>query len=222
MKQKLALDFDDLCYSCHNLEIFQKLKEHYPELKVTLFTIPMDIGYLRGKPWSEFMRESKVWRDTINKLDWVELGVHGLAHMQNEFMCEVSEAIQKLQAGEKVMQEMGMKYKKIFKAPFWQMTDEVARAIEKRGYVIAIDRNKSIPKGLKKYYQYNWSIEEPFPKTLKVIKGHGHIARFFGSSTPNTNGLDGCFTKLMKIPDVEFKFVSEIIKEKSDKDTSNN
>ncbi len=223
MKQKLALDFDDLCYSCHNLEIFQKLKEHYPGLKATLFTIPMDVGYLKGKPWSEFMRESKEWRKTVNDLDWLELGIHGLGHMQDEFMCGAKEATQKLGAGEKVMKEMGLEYVKIFKAPFWQMTDEAAKAIEKCGYTVAIDKNRPIPKGLKNYYRYNWSIEKSFPEKLKIVKGHGHVSSYFGSDIPNINGLDGCFMKMMSMPtDLEFKFVSDIIKEERDKNTSNN
>lgn len=79
-KNLIAITTDDLCPSNIKMwDIFDQLKEKFPHLKVTAFTIPRfknldseDIS-LQG-----FYQLFKNW--FYKRKDWVEIGLHGLTH----------------------------------------------------------------------------------------------------------------------------------------------
>ena len=222
-KKKIVLDMDDYSVSCPNFELLMKLKEHFPSFKVTLFTIPLDMMLLSDKikmpqflSWVEMLKEYQ---------DWVEIAVHGFIHDKKEMLVDYKRAKLTLKASENMMTQIKKKekvrfigsrnkkykfdipYKKIFKAPGWQMSDDAYKAARDMGYVVAIDRNKPSPEIENlKTYKYNWSIEEPFPEDFRIIKGHGHM---YGMQ----NDLQACYQNLLTLPtDAEFLFISEYLK----------
>ena len=198
MPQTFIMDFDD--FTVHrNMELLLKIKEHYPNFRVTAFTIP----YAQGLSVEErFEEKYKEWAELIKTYDWIEVGVHGLAHGFGE--CDIADydEVEKfMKATEELLDRIGIKYSKIFKAPYWIMSETFYDYLKARGWVVAVDRN-NIPAYSKNDYIYNWSFDEPIP-TGSIIKGHGH---FIGTN----NGIDVCFSNLLKLPtDAEFLTIGE-------------
>lgn len=202
------MSFDDFGYLLPNIEILFKLKEHYPGLKVSLFTIPFPNQLFNEKNKSLYTPEKyKKWAKMINSYDWMEICIHGLYHMPKEFNASYERTKNMLEEGEKFLNKMGLKFVKVFKAPHWQYSWWALKALRDLGYIVALDRNNPIevPEGTKTYY-YNWSIDEKIPLFLTDLCGHGHM--FEGQIT---NDLPGCFSNLLTMPtNKPFKFISEI------------
>ena len=79
----VCLDFDDFSVLNNRLDLLLRLKESYPKLKVTLFTIPYDI------PYEKDISGKIIRKDTLKaikkNLDWLQIVPHGLIHMPKEF-----------------------------------------------------------------------------------------------------------------------------------------
>lgn len=229
-EKTVVLSLDDYCLSKLPFDNLLPLKEHYPNLKVTLFTIPYDNGLERRVTIDKLIE----WAELTKSFDWIEIAVHGFAHIQEEFNVDKNEAEALIQGAENMFSsftvtkprkwiwfgpdwlkkrkeriELNIPHSKIFKAPRWQCSKEAYEVLRDHGYTVAVDRNQPVPdtKDLKKYI-YNWSIEEPIPDAYKVIKGHGHIAAGMA------NDLDRCYGNLLNLPtDARFLFLSEYLKE---------
>ena len=79
----ISLDLDDFSILNNRMDLLMQLKESYPKLKVSLFTIPYDFAY-------ETLPEGQILRDKTlamikTQLDWIELIPHGLVHFPKEF-----------------------------------------------------------------------------------------------------------------------------------------
>lgn len=225
IKQKVVLDLDDFSVTSPNFEYILKLKEHYPNLKITLFTIPLDKFILSGKiKMDTYMR----WAEMIHAYsDWLEIAVHGFTHDKPEMVVPYKQAKDTLKAAERMFSKIkffekrrfwgnkwkkyypNIPYKKIFKAAGWMMSDDAYKAARDMGYVVGVDRNQPTPQidGLETY-KFNWSIDEPFPKEYPIMKAHGHMY-----ATPAVqNDILTCFENLLTIPsDVEFLTISEFL-----------
>ncbi len=191
---KFFLSFDDLGYLLPGIDVLHKLKDTYSNFKVTCFTIPLPKQLLIKENIKHFKQEGyERWAKIINSYDWLTVGIHGMFHTKKEMDIGYDEAIDIIKAAENTFKRIGLKYKKIFKAPYWQYSWWALKALRDRGYTIALDRNNPIkvPKGTKTYY-YNWSIEEPLPDK-EIIYGHGHMFRGGVS-----NDIDSCFGNLQK------------------------
>ncbi len=184
-----------------------RLKESYPKLKVSLFTIPYDFAYERAVE-GRIMR-AKTLKRIKEELDWLEIIPHGLTHMPREFeKCTYDTMKLSIKAIDDVFKKDGLPYVKGFKAPYWLWNSEVTRALDDEGWWGAIDKHRKKDDAItKKVYVYNHTIDEWFSEsTLDVLKLHGHI--------PNVehNGLETCFTNLFNMPtNAEFKFASEML-----------
>lgn len=128
-KRKIAIveadDFQDL-YSRNGLNILFYWKAKYPNFKITLFTIPD--------------RTSKEFFDLVNKhSDWIEFAMHGWNHESNyecwswnDYMIEAYI--------KRVENKFGYPgFKKIFKAPGWQITDKYSGYIANETLPVAKD-----------------------------------------------------------------------------------
>jgi len=210
MKKTFVLDFDDLQFAKPGLDMILKLKEHYPNLKVTLFMTPIPEAIINrnSKPI-----EYRSWANYL-KQDWIEICPHGLQHCKGEMEYYYDKGKKKnvtfkqaneiIDAAESTFKQLGLPFKKIWKSPYWQTSKGTYKALWDRGYIVAVDPNQDIPKG-GQIYLYNWSTEKPVPY-YPLIKGHGHL---FG---PSTNTIHKCMQNLLDIPtDAEFKFISEVI-----------
>lgn len=204
-----AFSTDDFGFLLPGLEMLIRLKEALPNFKCTAFTIPMPKEFFHPQNQRHLkVAKMKKWAEMVNSYsDWLEVGIHGFAHTQFEMDKNYGQVEIILKASENLFDQIGLKYKKIFKAPYWQYSYDALQCLKDNDYVVALDRNRKLttPEGLKTY-TYNWSIEEPVP-VFDIIKGHSH-------TLPRgvKNGLEQCYKNLIQnIPiDAEFKFVSEV------------
>jgi len=208
MKQ-ICLDFDDWSVMNNRLDLLLRLKEAYPKLKVTLFTIPYDFEYEK-EVTARIMREKTL--EAIKKqLSWLQLVPHGLLHLPKEFLkCDYTTMKDYVfQSIDETFKKDGLPYEKGFKAPYWQWNKDVIRALDEKGWWGAVDKNHPEMPKPKKYYVYTHSIGEVFSlSTLNVLKLHGHI------NNVENNGIEKCFTNLFKMPsNAEFKFAGEMLEE---------
>ncbi len=202
----IVLDIDDLSVTGFGFDQVKMLKEHYPNLKVTFFTIPLDQAVLRGAVEDKKTFE---WAKIINEYDWIEICPHGLIHIMGEMDVDYDKACKIIDSVEKRLKGLKLDFKKIWKSPFWQTSDETYKALRDRGYVVATDRNAEKPdiKGLEQY-RFNWSIDEPLPDLLKVIKAHGHL------NTTDNAIIKALPNFLDQVPsDANFMFISEYLNE---------
>jgi len=202
-KRIFILDFDDFSPIRPGFELLKKMKEHYPNFKCTLFTIPFSLKLMTKEVEVD---KFKQWGKLVGEVqDWVEIAPHGFAHTKGEWLITDKRKLDLMvRATERIFKELGIKFVKIFKFPHWLGSKEAEEVLKEHGYTLAIDRNNPVVKTDIPTYVYNWSIDEPLPD-YSIVRGHGHIWE-------TNNGLDTCFPNLLKIPtDVEFKFVSEYL-----------
>lgn len=202
---KIAIDFDDFSIINNRFDLLLRLKEHYPHLKLSMFTIPFDYasemsqGALLRDKYLEILREN---------LDWIELIPHGLSHIPNEFQkCDRLTMKLALQAIDEAFTKDDLPYVKGFKAPYWLWNKEVVRVLDEEGWWGAVDRNQPDMVHPKRFYRYTYSIDEAFwSRNDEVMKLHGHMGR------PDANNLEDNFLNLMKMPhDADFVFASELV-----------
>lgn len=195
----VILDLDDFSPLYSSIDLLLKFKDYYPHFRVSLFTVS---NFNKKYPISKF----KPWCDKIRKLDFVELLIHGYDHTPGEFKrISKRKAVEKIISAEREFMKSGLKYKKIFRAPHWQLNNETYSALSELGYAVADHEDNAAPRELT-CYQYNWSINAPIPN-LQVIKGHGHMQNVCG------NGLKECFENLFQFPNnTKFITISEYIR----------
>lgn len=198
---EVVLDLDDV--QCDTpMDHLLMMKEHYPGFKVSCFVPPLHKGLLNGSLEEDKLKQ---WADMINGMDWIEVCAHGLAHNFKEVEVDKKTAKKLVWAVEKMFKRIGLNYKKIWKSPFWQTSDDAYRVLRDKKYVVATDRNNPVPNIKKmRQYRFNWSIEEPL-KNVGVLKAHGHI-------NTTRNSIVKCLPNLMKLPpDVKWMTISEYI-----------
>jgi hypothetical protein len=203
----IVLDFDDYSVLRSRPDLLRQLKEFYPNLKVSMFTIPFDYEYE--------MSHLRLNRDEAlkfihNNLDWIQIIPHGVAHLPEEFKhADRTAMIMAMDAIDEQFKKDGLPYVKGFKAPYWLWNKDVVAALDDKGWFGAVDPNQPNMPRTKRYYQYQYSIADPFWMAKEdVLKIHGHM------TPPSENNIDHCFLNLMKMPkDAEFKFVTDFIEE---------
>lgn len=208
-----ALDFDDFSVLNNRLDLLLRLKESYPQLKVSMFTIPFDFSYERDVS-AKIMRK-KTLEELKKHLDWIELIPHGLLHIPREFEKCTYNTMKKyiFKAIDEAFVRDELSYIKGFKAPYWLWNEGVVKALDEQGWWGAIDPRQEMLK-TKKYYSYSHGIDEPFYKanSVDLIKLHGHI------TNNSMNSIEKCFFNLFKMePDAEFKFASELLEDYEDR-----
>lgn len=186
------------------------LKEHHPNLKLSLFSIPFDYEYELSTIRTQ--RESNSQWIQENK-HWMEIIPHGITHVFKEFgkMSESGmESYIESVAGE--FAKDNLEIVNGFCAPNWVWNENVVNALNTHGWWGAVDRNQPHLLRPNKFYRYNLSIDEPFWKHPgPVWKLHGHM------TGPSKNGLsEEIVINLIKhLPvDAEYRFASELVETK--------
>jgi peptidoglycan/xylan/chitin deacetylase (PgdA/CDA1 family) len=197
---KVAIEYDDFSPVNHHLDLLEKAKEHFPNFKVTLFTVPWDVQFSRTMQDSApiTLEKFKPWVDAVNKCDWMEIALHGLTHAPLEFSeLSYEGAMKRIVIGMKMFENRKIKnFTKVFKAPMWSISVEAKRAAKDLGFVVVEDG----------YYNWNLANDEPNADAKEPYIMHGHIQDVTG------NGLEETFHSLMKLPpDTEFMFLSEVL-----------
>ena len=206
---KVSLDLHDWSVLNNRLDLLLKIKDHYPNFKVSLFTIPFDVAFEGGI--QRIYREPAL-RMIKENLDWMQIIPHGLTHQFREMercdynlfrygvMPSIKEAFEK----------DGLPYEKGFCAPFWLWNKDVVKALDDEGWWGGVDRNQPDMLKTKKFYTYSHSLEEPFYKSnLDTLKLHGHLDQ------TSDNDLEECFINILKLPSkTEWHFVTDFLEEK--------
>lgn len=164
-----VLDMDDLCDTNDPFETLQLLKTRDPGFKITLFAIPTRCS-------------DKLLERYDNNSAWIELGVHGWRHARHECLAWTSEeTVDKLFRARTVYHN----FAKIFKAPNWEICDEVYAGCKQAGFAVAdhIRNIEILPPGTPNYI-YNMRLRKD-----RFIRLHGHIQDWAGTGlTENANG----------------------------------
>lgn len=211
-KKKFYLEIHDFGFLLPGLPEILRLKKIYPDFKITCFTIPFPKEFFVPENQKHFkVAKYKEWAKIINSYDWMEIGVHGFSHTAYEMDKGYDDIITTIDAFENLFEEIGLKYSKLFVAPYWQYSYDAFVALRDRGYAIGLDKNypRPTPKGTKKFL-YNWSFEEKFLTANEKVIGHGHT-----TSRGVNNGLENCYQNMLNLipPDAEFNFISDFVKE---------
>lgn len=166
----VSLDLDDFAEDNHRLDLLEKLKEIFPEFKITLFTVPS--------------KASRDWLKGLSELGFLEFVLHGYEHVYLE--CQ---NWSKEEAKRKINDAFSDYYVKGFKPPFWAASNGLYEALKELGFWIA-DQDISPAPDYLPHYRYNWLIDKPMPM-FPEIRGHGHVQNVCG------NGLEECFVNLV-------------------------
>ena len=212
---KISLDLHDFSILNNRLDLLLKFKEHYPQAKISLFTIPYD--FMFEKQVDARILRSDTLKHVKKNLNWLQIIPHGLTHMPNEFEnCDKTTFDLVIQSIDEVFRKDGIPYEKGFAAPQWLWNQDVVDGLDKIGWWGAVDRNQPDMLRTKKYYVYSHSLDEPFwESSSEIIKIHGHI------DGHSKNDLEMCFTNLFRLPsDTEFHFVTDFIDEKDNGQTA--
>lgn len=202
----IACEYDDAS-SSHPIgpimwDIFEKFREHYPEYKVTLFTVPSELRW--GKIHKSDSEEYKSWAKICQKAydqGWARFALHGLTHVEREFEnLSYEDAYKRIQFGKEIFDKVGIPYDPIFKAPNWFISEAAEKAAKDHGLTVVHDR----------YYQWNLKDRLPRPSEFgdKIIIAHGHIQNGDGCN----NGLSETRQNFMQLPsDTKFYFLNEAL-----------
>lgn len=181
---EVVMDFDDLCSGNDRLDLLLALKERDPGFKVTLFAIPTRCGDQLLKSYDQHR-------------DWIQLGIHGWAHARHECLAWTSEeTVSKIAAARSIY-----RFAPIFKAPNWEMCDEVYAGLKESGMAIA-DHMRNIeilPDGMP-HYIYNLRLRND-----TLTRMHGHIQNWGGT------GMEEAF-ELWSSPPIgsTYKWITEV------------
>lgn len=182
------MDFDDLATGNNRLDILMRLKERDPGFKVTLFAIPDRCG-------------DSLLHAYDSLRTWVQLGIHGFRHSRHEcYGWTQDEAEEKIELARHIYP-----FAPIFKAPNWEMTDEVYAACKTRGLAIADHYcNKDIIPDDMPCYIYNVKLRDD-----SLTRIHGHIQDWTGTGD---DGLEEQYERWSK-PEVgsDYLFVTEAL-----------
>ncbi len=203
----VSIDLHDFSVLRNRMDILLQIKEHFPEFKVSLFTIPYDYEFE--------MSQQKLYREkalqTIHEnLDWLQIIPHGLLHIPNEFeKCDRWTMKMALESIDEMFTKDGLPYEKGFCAPYWLWNKDVTDVLDENGWWGAVDRNQPDMVKPKRFYKYSHSLDEPFYEAkTDTLKLHGHMG------LPSSNGIDQWYTKILKLPtDTKWHFVTDFIEE---------
>ncbi|MHC4621610.1 MAG: hypothetical protein ACYTEQ_28035 [Planctomycetota bacterium] len=183
----VVLDFDDLCDTNDDMDTLKRLKERDPGFKVTLFAIPTRCG---DELLSRYDQES----------EWIQLGIHGWRHARHECLAWTSEeTVEKLGLARHIYP----KFAPVFKAPNWEICDEVYAGCKESGFAVADHiRNIVIMPADMPHYVYNLRLRND-----KYQRLHGHIQPFM--NTGLAEAYDSTWAKI-KVG-TPYLFISDVI-----------
>lgn len=198
---KIAIEYDDFSPINSQFGVLESFKEHYPNFKVTMFTVPWEVRFGRNLQESSpiTLPKFRPFVEAVNECDWIEIALHGLTHAPLEF-AELSydAAIKRIVIGMKMFENVGIKnFAKIFKAPQWALSPEAKQAALDMGFEVCEDG----------YYNWNLANDKPNTDAVEPYIMHGHV------QDDCNNGMAETQHRVLKLPvDTEFVFLSEVLK----------
>src|SRR3990167_94076 len=186
---KVALDLHDFSISNNRMELMFKLKEHFPNLKVSVFIVPFE----KKLDWGPTLIHDDNLRLIKENLDWIQLVPHGFSHessreMENVGYNQFKDILKNI---ESIFQKEELPFEKGFCAPHWRWNKHVVNVLDEFQWWGAVLREDKMLK-TKRFYKYNFLLNEPFWESNEpILKLHGHI---YGTK----NDIGRCFENLLK------------------------
>jgi len=202
---KVVLGLDDFSVVNSRLDILLKLKEMYPDFKVSLFTVPRDIK----TDWGRYIIRKQLLEEIKKHLDWIQIIPHGLTHSSSSEFKGVSYRSFRYEIIPEIKKAFGydnLPFVYGFKAPHWKWNQNIVNVLDDEGWWGAVDeRQDRYMNKTHRFYEYSHCLDQNFPIDADVLKLHGHI---YG--TNNDIGL--CFNNLTRLPkDVEWCYADDFI-----------
>jgi hypothetical protein len=124
MIKHVSLGLHDFSVLNNRLDLLMKIKEHYPDFKVSLFTIPFDVMHEVG---TQRMYRKAALAKIRECLDWIQIIPHGLTHMAKEFeKCDYKLFRNKVMPSIKeAFDKDRLPFVKGFCAPYWTWNKDV-------------------------------------------------------------------------------------------------
>ena len=190
MNKQVIVDFDDFHETSGGLEELQKLKDYYPNFRVTLFTIPLKCS-------ENFLI------DIISKIDWIQLAIHGTTHENQEFGSKDYNYCNRIMN----IYESGF-FVRGFKAPHWAASSETMEWLKDNDFWIAIEHpyrenRKRIPKDI---FYYSYMENSQLDEFGEYSRYHNHID-WGNGLLKEIDDLIGLWPKYS-----EFEFIDNIVK----------
>lgn len=182
----------DMCQSHDCRDALDRLHMSNGNFKATLFTIPAEMTY-----------ELVNW--CYANRGWIELAVHGVFHSSN-YECDKMTYEEFDDAMAPMMPMIEDYFVKGFKAPGWQISDDVYRWLQDHGWWVADQgyNDNRRPKDLPAYVNYSGQ----FKAKGEDINGiHTHTWNCVG------NGIYELYDSIEQQikNETEFRFVSEVV-----------
>lgn len=201
---KAVLDIHDFSVVYPRMDLLLKLKNHFPNFKVSLFTIPFN----EKKDWGPSLLRKDNLKEIKSNLDWMQIIPHGFVHDGSEMrkMTYDQFALTSLLIQD-AFDDDGLPYEKGFCSPHWRQSEGVTEVLNTIGWWGAVLREgKETPN---RFYRYDFLANEPFWESDKeVLKIHSHL---YGTK----NDLGRCFPNLLKLPrDTEWHYVTDYLETK--------
>lgn len=181
--RELVVDVDDFHQDNHGLELLDRIKREVPAFRATLFAVV-------GRCSQEFLDAE--WRP---RSSWLELACHGWIH-ETPRECETWDRSESSAYLDTVDDSWRSEYYvRGFRAPGWQISDEMYEELLARGWWVADQRhnNGRRPLGLRTY------LHGP-----ELGRFHYHVQDVCG------NGLAESLSEILALAG-EFRFVSEVV-----------
>jgi glycosyltransferase involved in cell wall biosynthesis len=204
--RNICLNFDDFSPINNNLFFLRKLRQNYPNLKVSLFTVPATV---QTGTIESFLKHPRFCDEIRKESDWLELLPHGWHHPDME---QESPEFQKmsyfdttnyLKLVDELFKKIDLPYKKIFKPPQYRISEAAKDCFRDNGWTLALSGEGQYWPSDIKTVTWNWNIRHPLPLRKDIIS-YGHISDI-------GNGLVECWPRLLEMPsDTNFKFLSEV------------
>lgn len=178
-----------------------RLKDIHPNFKATLFAIPHELS---GELHDWCTRNS----------DWIELAVHGFTHSSN-YECEKM-TYEEFDTEMARIEPLMVYYKKIFRAPGWQISTDALRWLADNNWLIADQgyNDDRRPAYSNAYVNYNGQFKY-LPRTgspVDIPAYHGHTWNVGEVGSVPANGIYEDFEHVASLVAAceEFKFLSEV------------
>jgi hypothetical protein len=192
---KITLTLHDFSKYNTRFDLLDRLKDLYPNFKVTMFTIPDDFKH----------------KDNINelngirqRLEWIQIVPHGLKHNSSEAKRWTYEQFRYVVIPEidKIFKREGLPYQRGFVSPHWDTCKDVAQVLTDLDWFQAISPKRKDQPHAKRFYIHDYTINEDFPLD-RDLKLQGHL----NSTSPDN--LELCFNNLTRLPkETQWCFVS--------------
>jgi len=211
MNDSMVWDADDFGVNhiisdvCQSHDCRDKLDEfHYlnPNFKATLFAIPGEMTYELAK-----------WCKENNS--WIELAVHGILHSSN-YECEKMTYEEFDNALRPLQPMLDTYFVKGFKAPGWQISNDIYKWLDNHGWWIADQgyNNSRRPHKIPTYINYDGKFEAHIDENHhEDIDGKHYHTWNVGAVGNAPNGVYEASEEIKQtIQGVhEFKFISEVL-----------